>query len=405
MKTLLQINSVVNSGSTGHIAEELGQIVVNNGWNSYIACGRNQRASKSAIIKIGSKLDILLHGLQTRLFDRHGLGSRRATLRLVKLINKIKPDIIHLHNLHGYYINIEILFSFLASNNIPVVWTFHDCWPMTGHCTYFDYIRCDKWKTECFGCPLKNEYPASFGLDRSKKNYQLKKTIFNSINQLTIVTVSKWLGNIVQDSYLKNCKIRVINNGIDTDIFHPVTSFKIREQLNLENKFVILGVASIWSPRKGLADFIRLSFLLNSNFIIILVGLNDEQITNLPDNIIGISRTENQHELSEFYSIADIFVNPSVEETFGLTTVEALSCGTPAIVYNATACPEVLSEDTGFIIKKGDIVGLLSAIENVRKNGKVKYSNACRKRALELYDKNDRYLDYLNLYESLLNER
>lgn len=402
MKTLLQINSVVNSGSTGHIAEEIGLVAINNGWNSYIASGRSGQPSKSESIIIGNAWDIRLHGIQTRLFDRHGLGSYKASLALVKKIINIKPDIIHLHNLHGYYLNIEVLFIFLATQSIPVVWTFHDCWPMTGHCAHFDFIGCEKWKTECNECPQKNKYPTSFLLDRSSKNHQLKKQLFSLPEYMTIVTVSQWLSDTTRQSFLKKYPIKIINNGIDTTVFKPSNHDLIRAKYNILGKFVILGVANIWSVSKGLNDLIELSKIIDSNCQIVLIGLNQRQIENLPLNIIGIVRTESKEELAEMYSLADVYVNTSVEETFGLTTAEALSCGTPAVVYNATACPEVISSETGFIVEKGDIKGLLKAIETVRKNGKNKYSKACRERAITLYDKNDRYMEYFKLYESIL---
>ena len=402
MPILLQINSVVNYGSTGKIAEEIGQIAIGNGWNSYIAYGRNVRTSKSNLIKIGSDIDVKLHGLQTRLFDRHGLGSHYATMKFVEQVEKIKPDIIHLHNLHGYYLNINILFQYLKNKNIPVVWTFHDCWPITGHCTHFDFIGCEKWIKDCYNCPQKTEYPASFGLDRSRKNHQLKKTLFTSVQNMTIVTVSNWLYLTVKQSFLKDLPIQIINNGIDTNSFIPTKSISFNISNEVIGKFVILGVANIWSDRKGLQDFIELSSLIDEKSIIILVGLSPNQKRNLPRNIIGITRTENKNDLRDLYSLADVYVNTSVEETFGLITAEALSCGTPAIVYNATACPEVISPETGFVIEKGNIKELLKAIGQIKKIGKKHYTKSCRERARTMFDKNERNLDYLNLYESLL---
>ncbi len=402
MKTLLQINTVVNYGSTGRIIEELGYTAYQNGWNSYIAYGRKGRPYNSKLIKIGSDWDVILHGLQTRLFDKHGFGSRNATLQLIVQIDKIKPDIIHLHNLHGYYINIKVLFDFLAVTNIPVVWTFHDCWPMTGHCVYFDSVSCNKWETECFGCPQTDEYPASFGFDRSKKNYFVKKVLFTSLTNLTIVPVSEWLGNIVKKSYFLNFPIKVINNGIDTDKFCPLKTTSIRSKYCLENKFIILGVASIWSIHKGLGDFIKLSRMLGKNYQIILVGLTELQIHTLPSNIIGIKRTDNIQELVAFYSDADVFINPSIEESFGLTTIEAMACGTPTIVFSATASPELTIPVTGFIVAKGNIKGIIEAIHKIKIKGKSCFSSACRDRVIKLYDKNDRHMDYLNLYESIL---
>ena len=402
MKKLLQINTVVNSGSTGKIAEEIGKIVIQNGWDSYIAFGRDEKPSKSKLIKIGNNLDIKFHGLQTRLFDRHCLASRNATIDLVEQINKIKPDIIHLHNLHGYYLNIEILFNYLARNFIPVVWTLHDCWSFTGHCTNFDYVGCERWKTGCFDCPQKKTYPSSYFNDRSKKNYSLKNKLFNSINKLTIVPVSDWLSKIISQSFLAEHTMKVIKNGIDIDVFSPADCNEIKKKYNLVGKYILLGVAGIWSPLKGLSEYIKLNENLDSNYQIILVGLSSSQIKSLPKNIIGISRTESLKELAEFYSVADIFVNLSLEETFGLTTVEALACGTPAVVYNATAIPEIISPETGFLVEKGDIQGLINAIITIQKKGEKYYSLACTEHVRMFYNKNDRFMDYLKLYEKIL---
>ncbi len=405
MNTLLQINVVVNSGSTGRIAEEIGQTAKANGWKSYIAYGRNECPSKSELIKIGNDWDMRMQGLQTRLFDRHGLASKSATKKLVQQIEKIKPNVIHLHNLHGYYLNIEILFCFLKKSNIPVVWTLHDCWPVTGHCVYFDFVGCEKWKTQCFQCPQKSTYPASYLLDRSKKNYKLKKELFSSLPNLTLVPVSQWLANIVKQSFLKNNTIRVIQNGINTTVFHPVSTQTIRTKYNLSGKFVLLGVASDWSPRKGLKDFIKLSKKLDSGYQIILVGLSNEQIKTLPKNILGIERTENVDELVQFYSTADVVLNISYEETFGMTTVEGFACGTPGIVYNATASPELIDDSTGIVVEKGDINGLVSAIEQIKEKSKDYYTGACTNRANQFYKKEDRYQEYLDLYNELLTRK
>ena len=324
---------------------------------------------------------------------------------MIEYINEISPDIIQLHNLHGYYLNISILLNYLAVKNIPVVWTFHDCWPMTGHCSHFDFIGCEKWKTICFNCPQKKEYPASYGFDRSRKNFILKKKLFTSINNLTIVTVSNWLRNIVKQSYFSEFPIQIINNGIDNEIFRPLEESSFRTKYNLKNKFIILGVGSVWEPRKGLADFIKLSKNLDNNYQIILVGLPKLKLKTLPPNIIGINRTENSQELVEFYSNADVFINLSVEETFGLTTLEAFACGTPSIVYNATASPELITPETGFIVDKGDTQALVNAIKMINEMGKTHFSSECRERALKLFGKHDRYMEYLNLYESILSKR
>ncbi|CEA15276.1 group 1 glycosyl transferase [Fermentimonas caenicola] len=403
MKTLLQINSVVNSGSTGRIAEEIGQTAIAAGWESYIAYGRNERPSSSKLIKIGNNNDIKLHGLKTRLFDRHGLGSRSATDEFIKQIEVIKPDIIHLHNLHGYYINIEVLFHYLKKVNVPVVWTFHDCWPITGHCSYFTFVGCEKWKTQCYECPQKTKYPASYFIDSSRKNYILKKELFTSLSNLTLVSVSQWLSGILNESFLQKYPIKVINNGINTEVFKPSSSNTFRVKYGFEDKFILLGVASIWDERKGLKDYIELSKLLGRDFQIVLVGLTKKQIEQLPDNILGIERTESVEMLAEIYSSANIVLNLSYEETFGLTTVEGFACGTPGIVYNATASPELIDVSTGIVVEQGNINKLTEAIYSIKKKGKEYYSEACVNRAHKLYKKEDRYKEYIQLYNELIS--
>ena len=405
MKKLLQINTVSNSGSTGRIAEEIGLCAMHQGWESYIAYGRGDRPSASYKFRIGSDLMMYTNAIRARLFDSEGFTAEYATNKLVEFIQRIKPDIIHLHNIHGYYLNVEILFKYVAAVNIPVVWTLHDCWSLTGHCTHFDYVNCSKWKTLCFQCPQKSSYPASFFADRSEKNYLKKKELFTSVEQMTIVTVSQWLNNIVNKSFLKNYPIKVINSGIDTNLFKPIFNGEMRKNYKLDGKFVILGVASIWSQRKGLSDFIALSRIIDTNSIIILVGLNPKQTKDLPSNIIGISRTENIRELAELYSTANVYVNTSVEETFGLTNVEALSCGTPIIVYNATACPESVSTETGLIVAKNNVPALWEAIQEVKLKGKGHYSAHCVERAHALYRKEDRNNEYIYLYNNLLKNR
>lgn len=404
MPKLLQICVEGNRGSTGTIAESIGLIAMNNNWESYIAHGRFSRPSKSNIIKIGNYLDVFLHGLETRFFDRHGLGSRSATKKLINKIKGIKPDVIHLHHLHGYYINIEILFDFLSQSKIPVVWTFHDCWSFTGHCAHFSKVGCFKWQTECQNCPQLSEYPASIFIDRSKQNFALKKNIFNSVHNMVIISVSKWLDGMVSSSFLSNINRQVIFNGIDTSIFNTLPSRNmIKSKYNIETNFVILGVATTWSKSKGLDDFRLLSNLLKKDEIIILIGLNKKQIKQLPPNIKGIPKTENVNQLVDYFNIADVFVNLSVEETFGLTTAEALSCGTPAVVYNATACPEVVDEFTGIVVEKNNINDVYKAINTIRIIGKEAYSSACRKRAVLNYCKNERYNQYIKLYKDLIN--
>lgn len=406
MPKLLQIAVEGNTGSTGTIAEAIGELVMLQGWESYIAHGRFPRPSNSQIIRIGSDIDVILHGIVTRFFDRHCLGSQKATKKLIRQIQKIKPDIIHLHHLHGYYINIKLLFEYLSVAKLPVVWTFHDCWSFTGHCAYFDYVRCEKWKTECTHCPQSKEYPASWFLDRSQQNFREKKALFTSVPEMFIVSVSNWLDCVVSQSFFKDTSHQVIFNGIDVNIFKPShNQDTVRRKFSITEGLMILGVASPWGKRKGLDDFLELNKYLNKEDKIVLVGLSNEQLKKLPANIIGLKKTENKQNLVDLYSAADVFMNLSVEETFGLTTSEALACGTPAIVYNATACPEVIDADTGIVVEKKNINSLVRAISEIRFNGKDFYSKKCIKRAVENFNKDKQFLKYLNLYNSLINSQ
>ncbi|SFD73589.1 glycosyltransferase [Flavobacterium phragmitis] len=405
MPKLLQISIEVNSGSVGRIAHQIGDTVLANGWSSFITYARNNNPTNSEVVRIGSGLDVYCSALKTRIFDNDGFNSKNATKSLTKTIEKIKPDIIHLHHLHGYFVNIEILFNYIKKQDIPVVWTFHDCWSFTGHCAYFDFVNCNKWKTECHTCEQKKEYPKSLFIDRSNQNFIKKKKIFTSIKKMTIVSVSKWLDEKVNESFLKDVNTRVIYNGVDLERFYPKNSRDRIDQLyNVEGKYLLLGVASTWDSRKGLLDFIALSKTLDKSFVIILIGLSKTQLKLLPENIIGIERTESQDELCELYSASDLFLNLSVEETFGLTTAEALACGVPTVVYNATACPELITKETGYIIEKGNIVELNKVIEEAKKLGKSYFTNECRKRAVSLFDKNERFMEYYNLYNEILNK-
>jgi putative colanic acid biosynthesis glycosyltransferase len=405
MPTLLQINSNLNSGGAGRIVEQIGKGAILNGWDSYIAYGRLKNPSESTAIKIGHRLDIIFHGLKSLIFDMHGLGSRSATYKLISNIERIKPDIIHLHGLHGYYLNFEILFSFLQRSDVPVVWTMHDCWAITGHCAFFSDINCLKWETICFECPKKKNYPTSFFLDRSKQNFLKKKAIFNSVPNLTIVSVSKWLNGIIQRSFLANKNLATIINGIDINAFHPTIKniYEIRKKIGVHDKFMLLGVATAWGVRKGWLDYIKLSIVLPEDYSIVMVGLTKKQIDEIPPRIIAIQRTESISELVDLYSAADIVLNLSYQESFGLTTVEGFACGTPGIVYNCTASPELITEDTGLVVEAGDINSLLEAISTIRRNGKSYYTTNCRKRAIDFFNIEDRINDFMDLYNRLLN--
>ena len=396
---VLQINSFFSVGGPPRIVKGIYDTLIEQGHDCVVAAGRENPIEGMKIIKIGTPINKYLHLFMSRVFDAQGLSSKIATRRLLKKIDDYNPDIIHLHNLHGYYINIEILFDYLKRVNKPVVWTLHDCWAFTGHCSHFDYIKCEKWKTGCFECPQKKEYPTCNVFDNSRRNYEKKKNAFSGIKNLAIVTPSKWLGGKVKESFLGQYHIEVIPNGIDLNLFRPVES-EFKNQYSIEDKIVVLGVAQNWSVKKGLYDFIELSKKIDEQFQIVLVGLTGDQIKALPRNIIGIGRTNSADELAKIYSAADIFLNPSVEETMGLTTVEALACGTPAIVSSATAVPEVIDETCGLIVNNGYYETIIYAIETNFLDADIMKN--CRKKA-ESFDCSKRYMEYIDMYRNLLN--
>ena len=283
-----------------------------------------------------------------------------------------------------------------------MVWTLHDCWAFTGHCSHYSYVGCNRWHTLCYDCPQKGDYPASCLIDRSEQNFRDKLRAFTLVKNMTLVPVSEWLAGEVRQSFLKDYPMQVIHNGVDTEIFRPQQVCKA--DLGFDNRFMILGVSSVWLSRKGLKDFLKLRERLSKDeYVIVLVGLDESQIRHLPEGIIGIRRTNSVQELAKYYSVANIYFNASVEETFGLTIAESLSCGTPAIVYNSTACSEIISSDTGFIVEQGDINAVVNIVKLMKETGKQQWISDCRERAVGLYDKRKRYEEYLRLYEGLVS--
>ena len=361
---VLQINSVCGIRSTGRICTDLADVLLQDGHECMIAYGRESVPEKyrKIAVRIGNDLDAKMHALQSRIFDNAGFGSKRATEKFIDWVKKYDPDIIHLHNIHGYYINIEVLFKYLAESNKPVIWTLHDCWAFTGHCAYYSYVKCDKWKTGCFNCPQKKRYPSSLLWDASKQNWQKKKALFTSVKNMTLVTPSKWLANEVKKSFLSNYPMKVIANGIDLDVFKPTPS-DFKEKNGLVGKKIILGVASSWSECKGLKDFIELSKILDEKYKIVLVGLSGNQIKELQENVMAISRTNNVKELAEIYTAADIFFNPTYEDTFPTVNLEAQACGTPVITYRTGGSVESVPEKN--VVEQGLYKDVLSNHPNL----------------------------------------
>lgn len=407
MPTLLQINTTVNTGSTGRISEEIGRRAIASGYVSYIAYGRTARDSHSKTIKIGSSLDMRWHGLVSLLFDVHGFASKQATKKLVNQIDSINPDIVLLHNIHGYYLNIKVLLDYLKNKNVPVFWTLHDCWPLTGHCSHFMRYDCNRYKTECHNCPNRKGYPCSLFIDRSKHNYKIKKTLIQSLPNLTFIPVCEWMNEVVADSFMNGAKTKVIYNGVDVSTFAPVNIEVcniIKEKYQIPNKGIILGVASTWKKRLAFYDFCWLSEQFLGEYQIVLVGMSEDQIKQLPKGIIGIRRTENVQELAALYSLADVFVNPTYVDNFPTTNIEALACGTPVVTYNTGGSPEAIDKNTGIVVPKGDKNGLKDAIVTVITNKEKYTSEACRQRAVALFNKDDRFDDYIQLFNKTIGE-
>ncbi len=349
----LFINSVAGFGSTGRIVAEKCRELMSDGHECLIAYGRNKaNCDDIPTLSIGTPMDYKLHGVMSRVLDNHGFGSKAATKRFLEQVRKYDPDVIWLHNIHGYYIHIGLLFDYLRSCGKKIYWTLHDCWSMTGHCSYFDYVGCDRWKTGCHDCPQKKEYPASILFDNSKANYEQKRRLFTGIPNLTIITVSHWLENRVKQSFLGEYPVDVVYNTVDTAVFKPTPS-DFRAKHGLADKKLILGVASVWERRKGLEDFVALSKMLDDSYRIVLVGLSQEQAAGMPDNVLCLHRTNSLAELAEIYSAVDVHVCPSVEETFGMTVLEAIKCGTDVIVYEDTACEEVARQFGGTVVPRG----------------------------------------------------
>lgn len=390
---VLQINSVCGYGSTGKICTDIYDLLAEKGHDCCIAYGRNTAPKGYKTIKIGNKLDNYFHVFLTRFFDLHGFGSKRATKKLIQKIKEYDPDIIHLHNIHGYYLNIEILFKYLKESNKQVVWTLHDCWTFTGHCASFLIGDCNKWMNGCNNCPLLRAYPTSL-VDFSKTNWIRKKEIFLGLkNNLVVVAVSNWLENQIKYSFLSNYEYLCIKNGINTNIFKPSKS-NFREKHNLVDKKIILGVSNVWNTYKGINDFFVLSNKLDSSYKVVLVGLSKEQIESLPQNVIGIERTVNQNELAEIYTAADIYVNFSKAETFGLTNFEAQSCGTTTLSLNSGGTKETLLTPYSYLIK--DVEEAYQFIINydyTKENTII----PCFK-----FDKEVAYEKYIELYERIL---
>lgn len=400
-RKLLVINSALRRGSTGHITELIASLARKDGWECCIAHGaRFVGNSEVPSFQISGRVEELMHFLTSKCFDRHGLGSVRPTKSLIKHIEYMQPDVVHLHNIHGYYVNHKLLLGYLAEKRIPTVITMHDFWLMTGHCAYINK-NCDKWETGCGHCPRLGEYPSAL-TDHTKKNWEIKRKLFGSFDndRLVIVPVSHWLERFAKLSLLGGCKITTIQNGIDTKVFSPYEEkhSKLWESIDW-SKLTIITVADRWTSANGFDKILQLSNLLPNEMQIVMVGLNEQQMKGLPDKIVGLGHTDNVQQLVELYSSADVLFNASTEVTFGLVTAEAMACGTPAIVFRNTAGEEIVDENTGFVVD--DLNEILKVVGLCRENAE-QYKKNCRDRIVSCFDSEKQYSKYIELYSDIL---
>lgn len=402
MKRIIEINGS-NYASTGNIMLNIAKEARKEGFDVYTFCNVSRESKKYIYdnqILFGSRIERILSevlSFVTGLRDHFNIIS---TYNLIKHIKKINPDLIHLHVLHDNFINYKIFFNYLSKTNIPIIWTFHDCSAFTGQCPYFDMVNCNKWKNGCHNCKQMHIEPKSLFLDTTKQMWKYKKNCFNKLKDLTIVTPSKWLSELVKHSYLNKYDVKVINNGINLDIFKPTESDFIKKH-NLENKYIILGIANFWGKRKGLDVFIKLAKELNNNYQIVLVGTNDNVDNLLPSNIISIHRTYNQKELVKIYSSANVFANPTREENFPTVNIEALACGLPIVTFNTGGSPEIIDKTCGIVVEKNNVEQFKNEIINICENNTID-KNACLLRAKK-YDMQKSFKDYINLYKEKLS--
>lgn len=421
---IAQIN-VVASLSTGRIAVQLCRMAAGAGHKAMICHSRDYAPKDVISYRIGSKLDTYVHLGLSRLTDRTGFFSRHATRKLIRQLELFKPDLVHLHNLHGYYLHLPTLFAYLKKNDLPVVWTLHDCWAYTGHCAYYTTAEdappigpvqkrrvkqhttgCERWKTGCGQCVLKHAYPASWLQDQSARNWKDKRDLFRGLNHMVLTTPSEWLRDEVKQSFLKDYPVYVFPNGLDLETFHPCMSDDYMHQTfrsygleRTQGRKLILSVAAVWDDRKGLDDLIDLAQKLGPEYCVAAVGLDEQQMEALPkDTVLGIRRTGNVNDLCALYTAADVYVSASCEETFGMTLIEALACGTQVICYDATAMPEIVADDVGEVVPLHDVEALADSVR--RLCDQPKDSKACRDHAAK-YGLNERFSAYLRLYEKM----
>lgn len=401
---LAQIN-MIPYGSTGKIMFQIADVAVERGHEvknfSTVPFDKKHKqvcVDRKDSVVFGSFEENKRHYYFGSVLGKNGYYSKRGTRQLVCALKEFAPDIVHIHNIHKFCLNLPILFQYLKKSGVKVVWTLHDCWSFTGKCPHFVLAKCNKWQSGCYRCPQLSGYPVS-RLDNTKKAYLDKKKWFTSVEDLTLVTPSNWLASLVKESFFKNYPVEVIHNGIDMDVFKPAES-TFRATNGLENKKIILGVSFGWGYKKGVDIFNQLAADLGDEYKIVLVGTDDNVDKTLNKNILSIHRTNDQKELAEIYSAADLFVNPTREEVLGLVNIEALACGTPVLTFKTGGCPEIVDKDCGCVVDCDDYEALVKEVRRIITE-KPYTKEACLKRA-KLFDKKDKFADYCNLYERIL---
>jgi len=397
---IFQLNTVCGIKSTGRIAAEIGKLVEADGGQCRIGCGANfvPGWAEHMAYKTLSVPKRRLYSLITRYFDADSCFNFFGTWKLTREMEKFQPDVVHLHNIHGGYLHAGVLFRYLKKKNIPVVWTLHDCWPFTGHCAYFDYSGCERWKTACHDCPQQRSYPVCLGLDGSRRNHKRKRRQFTSLKNLTMVVPCQWMRQPLGESYMHKYPVRTIYNGVDLNSFRPVES-DLRKRYGLENAKLVLAVAADWDERKGLRYLLQAAEKLGDGSRFVVIGLSRAQVEALPEGIIGIEHTASVEELAQWYTAADCLLNPSMEDNMPMVNLEALACGTPIATFRTGGCPEAVDENTGIVVEKADVDGLCEAIRQLCPKTEERKA-ACLKRA-QLFDSRRTFENYLNLYKEL----
>lgn len=414
---VIQINTTFkNGGSTGRIAYDLKKVMEQNGIESYAAYGIATSAENEVnTIKLQSWLELKISQVQSRLFARHGYYNVAATKRLLAYIDKINPDVIHLHNIHGYYVHCGMLFDYIKRHNLPVVWTLHDCWAFTGWCAYFDYANCERWKSQCYNCPCRRDYPKAWITCRSKSNYEIKRNTFSDVENLTLVSPSQWLANLTRDSYLKDYPVIVINNGVDTNNFKP-ESGNTKERLGISGKKMLLAVAGGLAKRKGRDYLLKIPTILKEDEVLVILGITEKQKEQLPkDKCIGIPYTNKLSELVSLYSDADVFINTTLEDNFPTTNIEALACGTPVVTFNTGGSVEAVLDNeelsiddkfkrssVGGVVPKGDLESMFLLVREILSDNQKKYKEKCVNKVVGFYNKQEQYKKYVKLYQDVI---